>query len=91
MIDEYFGVKRYLAEYSEETEWLIARYDLETFELPAFQKEFGEANPKNPMFDCYAVAENNISFLERYLGEKPKWNFNERSYFVEAHSVYKAE
>ncbi len=87
MIDKHFGVKRYLAGYSEETEWLLARYDLKSFELSAFQKEFGEENPENPMFDCYEVTESNIRFLERHLAENPEWNFNERSYFVEAHGV----
>lgn len=87
MIDEKFKVSRYLAEYSESTEKLLAKYDLSDFDLVAFQKEFSEANPDNPMFDCYQVKKSNVEFLQRYIENEPKWDFANNAYFVEAHAI----
>jgi hypothetical protein len=87
MIDIEFGVRRYIAEYSEETEELIAEHDLTGFELSQFQREFNEPNNEDPMFDCYPIKLENLSFLKTYINDEPEWNFVKKSYFVEAHSI----
>ena len=87
MIDTHFKVKRYIAEYSEATDELLGKYDLSSFELEKFQVEFGEPNIENPMFDCYPIKEKNINFLKGYIEKEPKWDFNNKSYFVEAHAI----
>ncbi len=57
MIDTEFNFRRYIAEYSEVTEELIAEHDLSSFDLKLFQVEFGEPNTENPMLDCYPIKE----------------------------------
>ena len=85
MIDKKYNIRRYIAVYSEKTEELIEEYDLAKFDLLQFQKEFNEPNPNDPMVDCYQIAHNNVSFLQLYLANEPKWDFDNKSYFVEAH------
>ena len=87
MIDNIFKVRRYIAVYSEETEELIAEYDLASFDLVKFQTELNEPNSDNPMFDCYPIKEINVKFIESYINNKIEWDFNEKSYFVEAHAI----
>lgn len=87
MIDTKFNVRRYIAEYSEETQELIAEYDLALFELSQFQKEFNEPNGNDPMFDCYPIKLENTRFLKGYIIDEPKWDFVKKSYFVEAHGI----
>lgn len=84
MIDTKYNARRYIAEYSEETQFLMAEYHLADFDLSKFQQEFDEPNPNDPMFDCYAITLENISFLKPYLNIEPKWDFVKNSYFVEA-------
>ena len=87
MIDFKYNVRRYIAEYSEETEELIAEHELIDFDLNKFKIEFGEINPEQPMFGCYPISPSNISFLEKYLGNELKWDFQKSSFFVEAHAI----
>jgi len=87
MMDETFKVRRYIAEYCEETEALIAEYDLVSFDLVKFQTEFNEPNSENPMFECCPIKEKNIPFIENYVAQKIAWNFNQKSYFVEASAI----
>jgi hypothetical protein len=87
MIDTKLNIRRYIAEYSEETEELTAEYDLALFELSQFQKEFNEPNDKDPMVDCYPIKLENIGFLKRYIIDEPDWDFVKKSYFVEAHLI----
>ncbi len=87
MIDSKYKVKRYITEFSEETEELISEHDLVDFELSKFQKEFNEPNSENPMFDCYEVKPENIGFLKNYIANEPDWDFVNKSYFVEAHGI----
>tara|TARA_B100001989_G_C24528971_1_gene460422 strand:- start:1188 stop:1451 length:264 start_codon:yes stop_codon:yes gene_type:complete len=84
MIDEKYKVRRYIAEYSEETEELMAEYYLSDFDLAAFQKEFYEPDPKNPMFNCYPITADNLSFIRNYIENEPDWDFENKSYSVEA-------
>ncbi len=86
MIDIKFSIKRYVSEFSNETEELISEYDLETFDLVSFQAEFKEASLENPMVDCFPILETNIRFIESYLDNTPNWDFEKNSYFVEAKS-----
>ena len=85
MRDEQYDVRRYIAEYSEETQELTGEYDLADFDLTKFQAEFNEPNPDDPMVDCYPITADNVAFLKPYLATEPDWNFAENSYFVEAH------
>ncbi len=87
MIDSKYKVKRYITEFSEETEELVAEHDLDGFELLEFQKEFNEPNAEDPMFDCYSIKSENISFLKKYITVEPEWDFVNKSYFVEAHGI----
>jgi hypothetical protein len=87
MIDEKYKVRRYIAEYSEETEELVAEHELLDFELDAFKKEFGEANPDQSMFGCNPVLAANTDFLNPFLVKPISWDFDKSSYFVEAHAI----
>jgi len=87
MVDTEFEVRRYITEFSEETEELLAEHDLFSFELDKFQVEFGELNTENPMFDCYPIKESNVGFLKKYIAKEPEWDFVNKSYFVEAHAI----
>jgi hypothetical protein len=84
MIDTEFKVYRFIAVYSEETEELIDEHPITSFDLPAFQAEFNEPNPKSPMFDCYPITPKNIDFIRKYITPAPEWDFVSKSYFVEA-------
>lgn len=85
MRDEQYDLRRYIAEYSEETQELTGEYDLSDFDLTKFQAEFNEPNLDDPMVDCYPITADNVAFLKPYLATEPDWNFAENSYFVEAH------
>ena len=87
MKDTNFGVRRYIAEYSDETEELIAEHDLTGFELSQFQREFNEPNNEDPMYDCYPIKLENLSFLKTYINDEPEWDLVNKSYFVEAHII----
>lgn len=87
MIDYVLEVRRYLTEYSNETEELIAEYDLQSFDLKLFQTEFCGPDRDNQMFDCYSIKESNVKFLKMHLVKEPEWDFVEKSYFVEAHAI----
>ena len=87
MIDTEFKARRYISEFSEETDELIAEYDFRSFELKELQIEFGEPNSESPMFDCYPIKECNVEFLAKYLEKEPEWNFVHKAYFVEAHAI----
>ena len=87
MIDEIFKVRRYISEFSEETEELIAEYDLASFSLARFQAELSQSSFESPMFDSYPIQENNVKFIEGYMGYKIAWDFDNKSYFVEANAI----
>ena len=87
MIDMEYKVRRYITEFSEETEELIAEHELSDFDLKKFRHEFGEDNPDQGMITCYQITESNINFLEKYLASPIDWDFKRSSYFVEVHSI----
>lgn len=87
MIDSEYGVRRYIAEYSQGTEEQLMIYPLTVFDLAVFQKHFGILDTVNPMFDCHEIQQDDVIFLEPYIECMPEWDFINRSYFVEAHSV----
>lgn len=87
MIDAAYKVRRYISEFRDETEELSAEYNLVSFNLAKFQIEFNESNCKNPMFDSYPIEEVNVKFIEAYISEKIDWDFNKKSYFIEAHAI----
>lgn len=87
MIDTTFNVKRYISVFDEQTELLVTEYQFSDFDLVAFQKEFNEIDRDNPMFDCYPITEVNVAFVESYLTESIKWDFQNDSYFVEADAL----
>ena len=87
MVDQEYSVRRYITEFSEETDQLLAEYELSSFDLSKFQNEFGVADSGSPMFDCYQIGKGNVSFLNEYLAEEPKWDFEKKSYFVESHAI----
>jgi len=87
MIDDTFKVRRYITEFCEETEELIAEYDLASFDLAKFQNELNEPNKENPMFDCYPINKENVKFIENYISNNITWDFKKKSYFVEAHAI----
>jgi hypothetical protein len=87
MIDTQYSVRRFIAEYSEETEELLAEYELSSFELIEFQAEFNETNPRDPMFDCYSIKKENVEFIKSHIVQEPEWDFVNKSYFVEAHII----
>lgn len=92
MIDTEFKVKRYITEFSNNTDELIAKYDLEFFELKQFQLElcdpkFCESKTQCPMFACYPIKKRNLEFLKKYLAQEPEWDFVNNSYFLEACNI----
>lgn len=86
MIDSQCNVRRYIAEYSEKTDVLLANYELDTFSLKEFQAEF-KAHDGEPMFDCYPIRQSNIEFLSKHVLTEPNWDFVTKAYFLEAHAV----
>ena len=49
MIDPEFNVRRYISEFSEKSERLVAKYELSSFNLSKFQDEFGETDSNRPV------------------------------------------
>jgi hypothetical protein len=87
MIDTTLKVRRFIAEYSEETEELVAEHEFAEFDLCKFKAEFGEVNSEGLMFESYEILEPNISFINKYVSQPICWNFDKSSYFVEAHAI----
>jgi len=87
MIDKKYKVRRYITEFSEKTEELLAEYELSSFDLKKFQAELGETDKENSMVDCYPIHEKSIVFMKSFLSCEPKWDFKNKSYFVEAHAI----
>ena len=77
-------VHRYLAEYSNETDELLARHEFTHFDLAAFQGAFGITTAADPMYDCYEVTPETKEFISGFTGTPIAWDFNGRSYYVEA-------
>jgi len=86
MVDETYNVRRFVAEYSETTDELLAEHELETFNLKQFQAEF-DANNDDPMFYCYSITASKADFIEKYLRKKIEWEFTLKAYFLEAEAV----
>ncbi|AUD77897.1 hypothetical protein CW740_01050 [Kangiella profundi] len=87
MIDSTYKVRRYISEFCNHSDQLLAEYDLRSFDLHKFQNEFGVIDMKNPMFDCYPLHWSNIPFMKAYLSLEPEWDFVNKSYFVESQSI----
>ena len=83
MIDLEFTVTRYISVFSVKAELIVARHDLDSFNLIKFQEEFGESDVDNPMFDSYKLMEINLSFISLCLENEPAWNFCKYRYFLE--------
>ncbi|ODC03837.1 hypothetical protein BFW38_10065 [Terasakiispira papahanaumokuakeensis] len=86
MIDQEFSVRRFVTEYSNETETLLADYELVAFNLEAFQSALGVSS-EDPMFDCYEIGPHHVVFLTQCLAIMPAWDFSRRSYYIEASAV----
>jgi len=84
MIDIEHNARRFITEFSNETDELLAEYDLASFDLKLFQIEFAEGDASDPMYYCYPIKEENIAFLKKYLSEELDWDFVNKAYFVEA-------
>ncbi len=87
MIDTKYKVRRYIAEFSEKTEELLAEHELTSFDLEKFQNMFCVSDLNNPMFDCYQINEANCDFLAGYIDFEPSWDFKNKSYFVESEAI----
>ncbi len=87
MNDTKFNVRRYVTEFLEVTEELIAEYELLSFELKQFQMEFETLGSDSPMFNCYPIKECNVKFLSMYLVKEPEWDFVNKSYFLQAEAI----
>lgn len=74
---------RFIAEYDNTDDQLLHRYELKSFDLAAFQEEFGIVNPENQMQDRYPVFECSVFVVEQHLEKKIHWNFLTRSYYLE--------
>lgn len=85
MIDSKYNVRRFIAEYSEKTEELLAEHFFDSFDLERFKAEFDEPDEDFPMLACYRIHPQNVSFVERYIAKPPAWDFDNKSYFVEAY------
>lgn len=86
VIDEQYNVRRYVSEFCNNSDELLAKYELESFNLAAFQGAFG-VDSANPMFECYSITQEHLSFLSPYLAQEIYWDFKAKSYFVEADTV----
>jgi len=78
---------RFVAEYSNESEFLRARHMLARFDIAAFQRVFGVSEAADPMYDCYEVTQENVRFLSDFLAAPVDWDFSMSSYYVEAEAV----
>ena len=87
MFEKEYNVHRLIAVYSNKTEEILVEYKLLSFELESFQKEFSIRDKQNPMFECYPIHKNNISFIEQFIGYKIDWDFEGNSYFLEANQI----
>lgn len=87
MIDTKLSVRRYVTEFSNSTDELIAEYELDSFDMTEFRVWFKVPTSGNPMFESYPILAENVEFIENYMGIKPEWDFEMNSYFVEAVSI----
>ncbi|MCF6442921.1 hypothetical protein L1077_26205 [Pseudoalteromonas luteoviolacea] len=84
MSDAKFKVRRFISEYSQKAEVLIAEYELSELDLFKLKAEFDETNPEQAMFDCYEIRKSNVSFINKYTHEPIAWDFSKNAYFIEA-------
>jgi len=76
-------ITRYIAEYTNQTDALVAKYPLKTFDLAEFQEEFGIVNPDNQMLDRYPIFESSLLLLNAHLAQPVPWKFVTHSYYLE--------
>lgn len=74
---------RFVAEYDNRNDALLAKYPLKSFDLSAFQEEFGIVNPDNQMLARYPVFESSQLLLNSHLSKPIRWNFLSLSYYLE--------
>ena len=86
MLDVQHNVRRFVSEFDNDSDELVADHELRDFDLPTFQREFGVSSD-NPMFDCYPIRREQVGFVSMYLEQPVSWDFDNRSYFVEASAV----
>lgn len=79
--------RRYIFEYCAKSEELLAGYQLDTFDLERFQDEFNKPDSDELMYYCYPIHRKNIDFLSDYVSVLPDWDFENKSYFLEAVST----
>ncbi len=77
-------ITRYIAEYTNQTDELVAKYPLKSFDLEEFQEEFGIVNPENQMLDRYPIFESSLLLLNAHLANPVQWKFVSHSYYLEA-------
>jgi len=84
VIDTERKVHRHISAYSETTGVHLGIIELQSFDLVAFQAHFRVADQADPMYDCYRMAPEDLSFIRRYAQPTAVWDFAAFSYFVEA-------
>lgn len=87
MIDKHLKVRRIVAEYSEQTEELVAEHELARFELEKFKSHFKVKDISDTLIDCYQIVGCDIEFIGEYLEAPIEWNFQSSSYFLETHCI----
>ena len=74
-------VKRQISEYSKVSEELIE------FDLDDFQRKFEVRDSSNPMYVSFLIAEAQTAFVEKYMSQAIKWNFETSYCYLEAHAT----
>lgn len=76
-------ITRFIAEYANQNDALIAKYPLKSFDLAEFQEEFGIVSPDNQMLDRYPIFESSLLLLNAHLAKPIAWKFVSHSYYLE--------
>lgn len=77
-------ITRFIAEYDNHNDALIAKHPLKSFDLSDFQEEFGIVNPDNQMLAKYPVFESSQLLLNNHLVKPIRWKFLSHSYYLES-------
>lgn len=74
-------VDRLLSVYRKNGEW-IKDYSLTSFDLTAFRKHFKVPENDPLMYDQYAISEDDLGFISKYLPEWMNLDFQRHDYVV---------
>lgn len=78
------NISRFIVEYSNDDDTRLKEYPLKSFVLADFQDEFGIVHSTNEMLDKYPVFECSVLLLEQHLKTKIRWDFLNKSYYLES-------